>query len=112
MAFILKIVAETKNGQEIEIEPSWWNKDELKSSHSFKEEVNHNYLDYFLFVNKQTRGDIAQSQEKYRNKGIYEYEGWVKVNDRTKVELDELTQNLEEGSKIKIWIYEWESGHN
>lgn len=112
MAFTLKIVAETKNGQEVEIEPSWWNKDELRSSHSFTEELNYNYLDYFLFVNKQTLGDIAQSQEKYRNNGIYEYEGWVKVNDKTKAELDELTQNLQDDSIIKIWIYEWESGLN
>ena len=110
MAFALRITAKTKLGQEVEINPSWWNKDELRQTHKFKKEINHNYLNYFLYVNKQTFLDIIESQDIYRNKGIYGYERWIKINDHVKAELEDLIHNLKEGSTIKIWIYEWESG--
>jgi len=110
MAFALRIVARTKNGHEVKIEPSWWDKDELRSTHNFTMEVNDYYLDYFLFVNLLTFQDIMESQEKYRTKGICEHEDWITDDDEKKAKLDELVQNLQEDSIIKIWIYEWESG--
>ena len=50
------------------------------------------------------------SQEKYRNQGIYEYEGWIRVSDKTQEELDSLVNNLSDSDNIKIRIYIWESG--
>lgn len=110
MAFALKIIAKTKNGEEIQIEPSWWNKGELRNNYEFKKEVNFHYFDYVLFVNKQNFQFIKESQEKYRNKGIYEYKGWIEVNNRTEARLENLLNELHEDSIVKIWIYEWESG--
>ena len=110
MAFSLRIVAKSKNGQTIVIEPSWWNTDELRMTYIFKKEVDNYYLDYFLNIDVQTFQNIMESQEKYRNKGIFGYQGWIEVNNRRKTELDNLIQNLQEDSTIKIWIYEWESG--
>lgn len=109
MAFALRITAKTKNGKEVEIEPSWWNTDQLRSTYNFKEELDY-YLDYYLYVNKQTFLDIMESQEKYRNREIYGNKDGVTIGDVTKAELDDLVQNLLEDSTIKIWIYEWESG--
>ena len=109
MAFALRVSGKTKNGQEIHIEPSWWNINELRSTYDFKEELDY-YLDCYLDVDKQTFQEIKESQEKYRKKGIYEDELWSGINDQTKDELDDLVQNLQEDSAIKIWIYEWESG--
>lgn len=109
MAFSLRITAKTKNGQDVELEPSWWNEEQLRSTYNFKKELNY-FLDYFIYINKKTFLDIIESQEKYRNKGINEEEDWMEENDHTKAELDDLVQNLQEDSIIKIWIYEWESG--
>jgi len=109
MAFALRICGKTKSGQVVETEPSWWNINELRSTYDFTEELDY-YLDCYLYVDKKTFLKIKKSQEKYRKKGIYEDELWSGINDQTKDELDDLVQNLQEGSSIKIWIYEWESG--
>lgn len=109
MAFALRITGKTKNGQEVEIEPSWWNIIELRITYDFKKELNY-YLDYYLYVDKQTFQEIMRSQEKYRRKGIYKDEYWKEENQQTKSELDDFVENLQEDSTITIWIYEWESG--
>ena len=110
MAFALRITAKTKNGKEVEIEPSWWNIDQLRSTHSFQEDISDYYLDYYLDVDIRTFKDIMEGQEKYRKKGVYGYKDWIEENDHTKDELVHLVQNLLEGTTIKIWIYEWETG--
>lgn len=112
MAFDIRITTTTKRGKKIELEPAWWNIDELKNSYQFKSEINNSYQDYILTVDKQTFLDIIESQEKYRNKGLYQYEGWVKTNNKTKTKMDRLVLSLKKDSIIKIWIYEWESGFN
>ncbi|MFD0976832.1 hypothetical protein [Salinimicrobium gaetbulicola] len=109
MAFALRISGKTKNGQEVYIEPSWWNINELRSTYDFKEELDY-YLDCYLYVDKKTFLKIKESQDKYRRKGIYEDQLWILENDRTNSELDEFLQKLQEDSQITIWIYEWESG--
>ncbi len=108
MAFAFRITASTNNGQEVKIEPSWWNIDQLRSKYNFKEELNY-YLDYYLYVDKQTFQEIIKSQEKYNKKEIYDDELWNLENDQTTTELDDLVKNIEEDSTIEIWIYEWES---
>ena len=110
MAFTLKIMVSTKNGQDVEIEPAWWNIKELRRKYSFNKEVNQQYLDYILFVDKQTLKDIIVSQEKYRDQGVYNYEGWQKINAGTHEELQNLLNQLTENDQIKIRVYEWESG--
>lgn len=107
MAFALRITATTKNGQEISIEPSWWNENELRSTYDFKEELDY-YLDCYLFVNKQTFQEIVESQEKYKNKPLYQDEYWKEENSQATSELAHLIQNLEKESTVEIWIYEWE----
>lgn len=106
MAFALRITATTKNGQEVRIEPSWWNKSELRSSYDFKEELDY-YLDCYLYVNKKTFQEIVESQERYKNKPLYQDEYWKEENSQTTSELDHLIQNLEKESTVEIWIYEW-----
>ena len=110
MALALKIIVRTNNGQEVEIEPSWWKQSELRRMHSFTEAANQHYRDYILYVDKLTLQEIIASQEKYRDQGVYQYEGWKKINTGTNEELHNLLNQLTESDKIKIWIYEWESG--
>lgn len=109
MAFALRITARTNNGKVVKIEPSWWNIDQLRSKYNFKEELDY-YLDYYLYVDKQTFQGIRESQEKFRKKGLYENELWIGLNNRTTTELDHLVNNIEENSTVEIWIYEWKSG--
>lgn len=109
MAFALRITATTKNGQEVRIEPSWWNINQLRSTYDFKEELDY-YLDCYLYVNKQTFQEIVVSQEKYKNTPLYQYELWKVQIDQTTSEIDDLVQNLPEDSTVEIWVYEWESG--
>jgi hypothetical protein len=112
MAFALRITAKIKNGQEVEIEPAWWNINQLLRTHNFKEDSSEYYLDYYLYVNKQNFLNIIDSQEKYRKKEIYRDGFWILENNLRGSEFDHLVENLEEDSTIRIWIYEWESGLN
>jgi hypothetical protein len=109
MAFALKIVVTLKNGEE-EIEPAWWSKVDLQKNFNFKEEINHYYLDYVLYVNKSTFIEILKSQEHHRKDRFYNSQGWKEINNKTKEKIDEILLKLDDKSKIKIWIYEWESG--
>ena len=109
MAFSLTVSGRTKNGQEVEIKPSWWNINELRNTYDFKEELDY-YLDCYLYVDKQAFQEIMRSQEKYRRKGVYKNDYWMEENQRTDSELCDLIENLQEDSTITIWIYEWESG--
>lgn len=110
MAFTLKIIVSSKEGQKVEIEPSWWNIKELKRTYSFEEVTNQHYRDYLLFVDKPTFQEMMVSQEKYRDQGVYKYEGWKKMNTETIERLNNLLSQLTDNDSIKIRIYEWESG--
>ncbi|GAB2777454.1 hypothetical protein [Salinimicrobium soli] len=109
MAFALRVSGTTKNGEEVQIEPSWWNINELRNTYDFTEELDY-YLDCYLYVDKQTLQEIMKSQEKYRRKESFKVDYWMEENQRTESELDHFVANLEKDSTIKIWIYEWESG--
>lgn len=109
MAFALRVSGKTKNGQKVEIEPSWWNVNELRGTYDFKEELDY-YLDCYLYVDKKTFREIMKGQEKYRRKGTYKNEYWMVENDRANSELEHFIEELQEDSAIRIWIYEWESG--
>jgi len=110
MAFALKIIANTKEGQEVEIAPSWWNIKELKRTYNFEEVKDQHYRDYVLFVNKPVFQEMMVSQEKYRDQGVYQYESWKKINTETLAELNKLLSKLSNNDSVKLRIYEWESG--
>lgn len=112
MAFDIKIVVQTSDTclNEIEICPSWWNLNELQEDYCFIEDSSSYYMDYILYVDKFKLIEIAEKQNKYLDEGIYSSEGWREINAKEKSELDKLLNQLNENSKIKIWIYEWESG--
>lgn len=110
MAFALRIVAKTENDQEVNIEPSWWNLNELRKNYNFKEEIEFYDIDYILYVDKKTFIKIVDSQEKYRDMGVYEYIEWKNINTVTKFKIDKLILTLKEKDLVKIWLFEWESG--
>jgi len=110
MAFALKIIACTKEGQEVEIAPSWWNIKELRRTYNFEEVTDQHYRDYILYVDQQRLQQIIIDQEKYRDQGVYQYESWKKINAETLAELNKLISKLTNNDSIKIRIYEWESG--
>jgi hypothetical protein len=111
MAYSLKITAKLTDEQEVRIELPWWNINELKKTYKFRQEwVYGCYMDYILEVDKRTFSDIIISQEKHRNKGVFEYEGWIVTNNKKKAELDDLLEKLRENENVVITIFEWESG--
>jgi len=110
MAFALKIIGNTKDGREVEIAPSWWNIKELRRTYNFNDTGNQQYRDYHLSVDKPAFQEMIASQEKYKDQGIYNYEGWKKINAETIEKLHDLLSQLTDSDSVKIRIYEWESG--
>lgn len=111
MAYALKIIGTLKTGKEVEVAPSWWNKDELRKNYDFTKDYDLHCIDYFLFVDKPNFTDIMEIQDQYRINGMYASKYWKPQNDKTKKELDDFLLNLTEDSLIKLFIYEWESGY-
>ena len=109
MALVLKIEVTYESGFEVEVEPSWWMTGELLKKYNFKSQTDY-YMDEILYVQKSAFLEIVSDQEKYIDKGVYSYDGWKGINQKTKIRLDEIVAGLSETDKIKIWIYEWESG--
>lgn len=110
MAFDLKIVASPPNSTKIEVGPSWWSMAELLHKHSFNQEIDYGYLDYYLHVNKTELKAIVEDQEKYLDRGIYSWPGWKKINSREREELNNLLESVSADCPIKILFFEWESG--
>jgi len=110
MAFALKIISATEDGQKFEIEPAWWNIKELRSSYNFTEVGKQSYQDFKLYADKRTFEEIIMSQEKYRDQGVYSYGGWKNINAKMYAALQKLLKLLSESDQIIIRIYEWESG--
>jgi len=112
MAYSLKISAKISDDKNVRIEPRWWEIAELRNVYKF-EEVWENgcYMDYILNVDKQTFIDIVNSQEKYRCQGIFTWEGWIKINNKTKAEIYDIIDKLPDNEFVNITIFEWESGY-
>ena len=110
MAFSIKIVEENEGGTHSGSDVKWWDKDELRKKYNFREQINEGYLDYVLTVDKKLFQEIIEDQEKYRGKGLYAFEGWVKQNNETYEYLQYRLSKMKNDDKCTICIYEWESG--
>lgn len=106
MAFDLKIVAKTKDGKKVEIEPAWWNLREIENHYDIIEKVHESHFDCSLRIDKQVFIKMVEDQEKYREDA---YGGKV-AKRQAKKKIDEIISNLDDIDSIKIWISEWESG--
>ena len=106
MAFELKIVAETKDGKKLEIEPSWWDMREVENHYEIIEKVYESHFDVSLHIDKQVFIKMVEDQEKYKDRGY----GRKVAKRQAKKKIDEIISKLDNIDTIKIWIHEWESG--
>jgi hypothetical protein len=108
MAYSLKVSAKISDDIKVRIEPTWWDRDELRKAYKFEAVWELGcYMDYYLNVDKRTFTDILNSQEKYRNQGVFSWEGWIETNNKTKAEIEDLIEKLPENEVVEICIFEW-----
>ncbi len=107
MAFSIKITAQKDDGSKTEVEPKWWDKNELRKTYDFDLSLSNGYMDLKLSLDKTTLIEIYKDQEKRRNKGIYAFDDWIKINDKTHKELKELINKFENYQKVELLIFEW-----
>jgi len=112
MAFALKIIGTNNDGQEVAIEPAWWNIKELRRTYNFTATGKQSYQDFEFHADKQTFEKIIASQEKYRDQGVHSYGGWRKINTEMHAALQKLLKLVSDRDQVTIKIYEWESGRN
>lgn len=110
MAYGIHILAKINpsDKEEIVIEPAWWDVREIWKAHDFIQTGNYAYTDYIWKPKKDELVELLKSQEKYLNEGIYSIEQWVKNNNETIVEINDLLENLNENSDLKVRIFEWD----
>ena len=91
MAFDLKVVAETKDGKKVEIEPTWWSIREIEIHYDIIEKVHESHFDVSLRIDKQVFLKMVEDQEKHRE-GAY---GGKVAKRQAKKKIDEIISNFE-----------------
>jgi len=110
MAFGIHICAKIhpNDKENVIIEPSWWNYREIWKEHNFVQTGNYAYTDYIWNLDKTEFINLLKSQEKYLNQGIYAHEQWIKNNDATMNQINNLLEQIDRDSDLKIRIFEWD----
>lgn len=110
MAFAIQILAKLNpsDKEEIVFEPMWWDYREIWKAHNFIKTGDYAYTDYLWNINKDELIELLKSQEKYLNNGIYAHEKWVAANNEELSGINNMIEEINENSDLKIRIYEWD----
>ncbi len=112
MAFEIKIefFQSDKDYPVLEITPDWWNYRELKKEYEFSRKVNNDSEAFYLDVNLEELIDIHLFQYKNLKKGVFGFPDWQKIIEPKRQQIEDIIASSEDYPKIRVKIYEWESG--
>ncbi len=111
MALSLKIswYLTAEGPPEVEMEPAWWDIQELSQSYDFTEINVYGYRDWELIVSRETLKKIHLEQKPNAFEGRFAYDKWKQLNQSMMEDIDIMIGSPLSFHRISIRIYEWES---
>jgi hypothetical protein len=94
----------------LEITPDWWNYRELKKEYKFSRDPKKDPEAFILDASIEELIDIHLFQYKNLTKGVFGFPDWQKIILPKKEQIEQIIAAPEAYPKIRVKIYEWESG--
>lgn len=112
MAFEVKIefFQSDKDQPVLEITPDWWNFRELKKEYEFVQDIAQDPEAFILDVSIEELIDIHLFQYKNLSKGVFGFPDWQKIILPKKEQIEQIISTPEAYPRIRVKIYEWDSG--
>lgn len=111
MAFSLQIkwYLTPNDTPEVEMEPAWWNAEEMRREYAFEDSGDRFLREFHLEVSTDQLRAIHQSQLTYAYQGIYVSPPWSRQNKDLIEDIEIMLESPLTFHRIVISIFEWES---